>query len=51
MPLGRSRHRWEDNITKDIQEVGFSIMDWIELAQYREIWRELVNMVMIIRVP
>jgi hypothetical protein len=22
-PLGRLRHRWEDNIKTDIQEVGF----------------------------
>ena len=22
-PLGRSRHRWEDNITMDLQEVGW----------------------------
>jgi hypothetical protein len=22
-PLGRSRRRWEDNITEDIQEVGW----------------------------
>jgi hypothetical protein len=22
-PLGRSRHRWEDNIKKDLQEVGW----------------------------
>jgi hypothetical protein len=26
-PLGRPRRRWEDNIKKNLQEVG--IMDWI----------------------
>jgi len=31
-PLGRPRHRWEDNIKRDIQEVGCEDMDWIELA-------------------
>jgi len=32
-PLGRPRHRWEDNIKIDHQEVGCGGMDWIELAQ------------------
>jgi len=34
-PLGRPRHRWEDNIKMDLQEVGCRGMDWIELAQDR----------------
>ena len=32
-PLARSRHRWEDNIKMDLQEVGCEGMDWIELVQ------------------
>jgi hypothetical protein len=35
-PLGRSRHRWEDNIKTDLQEVGCGGMDWIELDQDRK---------------
>jgi hypothetical protein len=35
-PLGRPRHRWEDNIKMDLQEVEFWGMDWIELGQERE---------------
>jgi hypothetical protein len=31
-PLGRLRHRWEDNIKVEIQEVGFGVMGWIGLA-------------------
>jgi hypothetical protein len=31
-PLGRPRHRWEDNIKMDLQEVGCGGMDGIELA-------------------
>jgi len=32
-PLGRPRRGWEDNIKKDLQEVGCGSMDWIMLAQ------------------
>jgi hypothetical protein len=36
-PLGRPRHRWEDNIKMDIQEVGWGGgMDWIDMAQDRD---------------
>jgi len=41
--LGRTRHRWEENIKMDLQEVGCQGMDWIELAQDRESWQALVN--------
>ena len=41
--LGRPRRRWEDNIKMDLQEVGCRGMDWIELAQGRDMWRALVN--------
>ena len=50
-PLGRPRRRWEDNIKMDLQEMGFGVMDWIELAQDRDRWRALVNAVMNLRVP
>jgi len=45
-PLGRPRHRWEDNIKKDLQELGCGVMDWIDLAQDRGSWRALINAVM-----
>jgi hypothetical protein len=50
LPLGRPRRRWEDNIKIYLQEVGWG-MDWIELAQYRDRWRALVNAVMNLWVP
>ena len=49
--LGRPRHRWEDNIKMDLQEVGGVSGDWMELAQDRDRWRALVGMVRDIRVP
>jgi hypothetical protein len=50
-PLGRPRHRWEDNIKMDLQEVGCGGMGWIGLAQDRDRWRALVNVVMKLGVP
>ena len=31
-PLGRPRHRWDDNIKMDLQEVGGGFGDWMEFA-------------------
>jgi len=42
-PLGRPRHRWEDNIGMDLREVGCGCVDWMELAQDRDRWRALVS--------
>jgi len=42
---------WEDNINMDLQEVGGSCGDWMELAQNRDRWRALVGMVRNLRVP
>jgi hypothetical protein len=36
---------------KWISEIGWGGMDWIDLAQDRDQWRALVNMVMNLRVP
>ena len=48
--LGRPRRRWEDNIKKDLQELGRDFGDWLELAQDRDRWRALVSTVMNFRV-
>jgi hypothetical protein len=50
-PLGRSRRRWVDNIKKDLREIGWGGMDWIDQAQDREQCRPLANTVMNLRVP
>jgi hypothetical protein len=31
-PIGRLRHRWEDNIKMDLLEIGREGMDWIDVA-------------------
>jgi hypothetical protein len=31
-PLGRSRRRWKDNIIKNLGEIEWGDMEWIELA-------------------
>jgi hypothetical protein len=35
-PLGRPRCRWVANIKMDLREIGWDVMDWIELAQDRD---------------
>jgi hypothetical protein len=32
IPLGRSRHRWEDNVKIDPREIWWGGIDWIDLA-------------------
>ena len=51
-PLGRPRHRWDDNIKMNLQEVGWGGgMDWIDLADDRGRWRSLVKAIVILRIP
>jgi hypothetical protein len=50
-PLGRPRRRWDDDLKRDVREIGWGDMDWIDLAQDRGQWRALVNTVMNRRVP
>jgi hypothetical protein len=44
-PLGRPRHRWEDNIKMDLREIGIDGANWIQLAQDRVQWWAFVNTV------
>jgi hypothetical protein len=45
-PLGRPRHRWEDNINTDLRKIGIDGANWIRLAQDRVQCRAFVNTVM-----
>jgi hypothetical protein len=47
-PLGKPRHRWEDNIGMYRKEISWKGMDWIDLAVDRDRWQAVVNMVMIL---
>jgi hypothetical protein len=48
--LGRRSSRWEDNIKMDLKEVGWRLMDWIDLTLDRDMWLALVNAVIKLRV-
>jgi hypothetical protein len=48
---GIPRHRWENNIEMDLQEVGCGDRDWIDLAQDRDRWWALVDVVMNLKFP
>jgi hypothetical protein len=50
-PLGRPRHRCEDDIRMDLKEIGWGGMDWIDLTLDRDQQSALVNTVMNLRVP
>jgi len=49
--LRKLRHRWEDNIKVDLQEVVWGVgMDWIDVAWDRDRRQAVVNSVMNIQV-
>jgi hypothetical protein len=50
-PLGSPRLRWKDNIKMDLREVEWIGMGWVDLAEGRDRWRDLVNAVMNLIVP
>jgi hypothetical protein len=48
--LGRPRGRWVDNIKIDLVEIELGDVDCIGMAQDRDKWRALVNVVMNLQV-
>ena len=43
-PRGRPKQRWEDCITRDLEELGMNEQHWMEQAQERDLWRERVDL-------
>jgi hypothetical protein len=48
--LGRPRHGWENGMKIDLRKTGWEGVEWIQWAQDRDRWRDLVNTVMNLRV-
>jgi hypothetical protein len=50
-PLGRPRHRWENNNKIDLSDIWIDGANLIQLAQDRVQWRTFVNTLMNLRIP
>jgi hypothetical protein len=50
-PLGRPRHKWDDNIKMDFREIGLDGDNWIRLAQVRVQLQAFVNTIMNLQIP
>ena len=50
-PLGRPRHRWDNNIRVGLEEIGINADNWVVSAQDSNYWRALVNSALNLRVP
>jgi hypothetical protein len=48
--LGRPRRRREDNIRKDLKEIGINLRNWIDSAQDRGCWRAFVSVALNLQV-
>ena len=47
-PLGR--RRWENNIRMNLKEIGINTRNWVDSAQDRDYWSDLVNAALNLRV-
>jgi len=50
-PLGGEKCRWEFKVKMDLQEVGWVVLDWIDLAEDWDRRQAFVNVVMLLWVP
>jgi hypothetical protein len=50
-PYRIPRYRRKDNIRLDLREIWWEGVDWMHLAQDRDLWWALVNRVMNLQVP
>jgi hypothetical protein len=49
-PLGRLRHKWEDNIRMNPREIRWEGVAWNRLPQYRDKWLASLNTAMDFRI-
>jgi hypothetical protein len=47
----KNLYSWENNIKMNLRVRGCGGVDWIHLAQDRDQWKALVNIIMDLRVP
>ena len=47
--FGGPKYRWQDNIKVDLKGAYYDKIEWIHVAQDREEWRAVLNMVMNLR--
>jgi len=45
-----TRQRWGDNIKTHLQELGWKVVAWMELAEDKNKWRSVVDTVMNLQV-
>jgi hypothetical protein len=50
-PLGRPMRKRVTTIKMNLRDIGWNVVDWIDVAQDRDQWRALVNTVLNLRVP
>ena len=48
--IRRPRRRWKDNIIV-LEEIGINAGNWVDSAQDRDYWRDLVNAALNLQVP
>ena len=49
--LGKSRRRWAENISVDLEEIGIDTGNLVDSTQIRDYWRALVNALLNLRIP
>ena len=42
-PVGRPRKRWIDNVKEDVDTLGVNPNEWMQIAEDRSVWSQLVK--------